>query len=143
MFSVIDGRSSRGLHCGGELLPYPSNVTPLLGCALALRWLEFEKGERHTFALWLANSVWWEIALHVDRRERIELPTGPMEAWRVTAAPQFEGIGTALNRIVQAILPPFRIHFDAEPPHRFVRFSFPTGPFPWNPRGLIEATELS
>jgi hypothetical protein len=87
--------------------------------------------------------VWWEIALHVDKRERIELPTGTIDAWRVTAAPQFEGIGTALNRIVQAILPPFRIHFDAEPPHRFVRFSFPTGPFPWNPRGLIEATELS
>jgi len=145
MVSVEEGwfRDVRGLHWGGELLPYPSNVTPLLGCALALRGLEFEKGERHTFALWLANTVWWEIALHVDKRERIELPGGPMEAWRVTAAPQFEGIGTALNRIVQAILPPFRIHFDAAPPHRFVRFSFPTGPFPWNPRGLIEATELS
>ena len=87
--------------------------------------------------------MWWEIALHVDKRERIGLPTGTIDAWRVTAAPQFEGIGTALNRIVQANLPPFRIHFDAEPPHRFVRFSFPTGPFPWNPRGLIEATELS
>jgi hypothetical protein len=145
LVSVEEGwfRDVRGLHWGGELLTYPSNVTPLLGCALALRGLDFAKGERHSFALWLANSVWWEIALHVDKREPIELPTGTIEAWRVTAAPQFEGIGTALNRIVQAILPPFRIHFAAEPPHRFVRFSFPTGPFPWNPRGLIEATELS
>jgi len=144
MVSVEEGwfRDVRGLHWGGELLPYPSNLTPLVGCAVALRGLDFVKGERHAFALWLAHSVWWEIALHVDKRERIELPTGTIEAWRVTAAPQFEGIGTALNRIVQAILPPFRIHFDAEPPHRFVRFSFPTGPFPWNPRGLIEATEL-
>jgi len=144
MVSVEEGwfRDVRGLHWGGELLPYPSNLTPLVGCAVALRGLDFVKGERHAFALWLAHSVWWEIALHVDKRERIELPTGTIEAWRVTAAPQFEGIGTALNRIVHAILPPFRIHFDAEPPHRFVRFSFPTGPFPWNPRGLIEATEL-
>lgn len=143
--SVEEGwfRDVRGLHWGGELQPYPSNVTPLLGAAVAGRGLDFVKGERHAFALWLANSVWWEISLHVDKRERIDLPFGTLEAWRVTAVPQFEGIGTALNRIVQAILPPFRVHFDAEPPHRFVRFSFPTGPFPWNPRGLIEATDLS
>ena len=144
MVSVEEGwfRDVRGLHWGGELQPYPSNVTPLLGCALALRGLDFVKGERHHLALWLANSVWWEIALHVDRRERIEVPAGAFDAWRVTAHIQFEGIGTALNRIVQAILPPFRLHFDAEPPHRFLRFSFPTGPFPWNPRGLIEAAEI-
>ena len=135
-------RDVRGLHWGGELQPYPSNITPLLGAALALRGLEFVKGEKHHLALWLANSVWWEISVHVDKRERIALPFGTIDAWRVTAHPQFEGIGSALNRIVQAILPPFRAHFDAEPPHRFVRFSFPTGPFPWNPRGLIEATEL-
>ena len=142
--SVEEGwfRGVRGLHWGGELEPYPSNITPLLGCALALRGLDFTKGERHHMAVWLANSVWWEVAVHVDRRERIDLPLGSLEAWRVTVAPQFEGIGSALNRVVQAILPPFRAHFAVEPPYRFVRFSFPTGPFPWNPRGLIEATEL-
>lgn len=142
--SVEEGwfRGVRGLHWGGELHPYPSNVTPLLGCAVALRGMEFVKGERHHLALWLANSVWWEVALHVHRRERIEVPAGTFEAWRVTAHPQFEPIGAALNRVVQAILPPFRLHFDARPPHRFLRFSFPTGPFPWNPRGLIEATAI-
>jgi hypothetical protein len=133
-------RDVRGLHWGGELQPYPSNVTPLLGCAIALRGLEFVRGERHHVALWLANTVWWEVALHVDRRERIAVPAGSFEAWRVTAHPVFDPIGAALNRIVQAILPPFRLHFDAQPPHRLLRFSFPTGPFPWNPRGLIEAT---
>lgn len=142
--SVEEGwfRDVRGLHWGGELQPYPSNVTPLLGCALALRGIQFVKGERHHFALWLANSVWWEIAVHVQRRERIETPAGSFDAWRVSAHPQFEPIGAALNRVVQAVLPPFRLHFDADPPHRFLRFSFPTGPFPWNPRGLIEATDL-
>jgi hypothetical protein len=135
-------RDVRGLHWGGELVPYPTNVTALLGCAVALRGLEFERGERHHLALWLANTVWWEIALHVDRREQVEVPAGTFEAWRVSAHPQFEGIGQALNHVIQAILPPFRLHFETAPPHRFLRFSFPTGPFPWNPRGLIEATEL-
>lgn len=130
-------RDVRGLHWGAELQPYPSNVTPLLGCAIALRGLEFVKGERHQLALWLANTVWWEIGLHVHKSERID---GGHEAWRVTAHPAFEPIGAALNRVIQAILPPFVLHFDTAPPHRLLRFSFPTGPFPWNPRGLIEAT---
>lgn len=133
-------RDVRGLHWGGELQPYPSNVTPLLGCAISLRGLEFVKGERHNLALWLANTVWWEIALHVHKRERIEVAGRDHDAWRVTAHPAFEPIGAALNRVVQAILPPFVLHFDADGSHRLLRFSFPTGPFPWNPRGLIEAT---
>ena len=133
-------REVRGLHWGAELQRYPSNMTPLLGCAVALRGLDFVRGERHHFALWLANTVWWEIAVHVHKTERIELPTGATDAWRVTAHPVIEPLGEALNRIVGAVLPSFVLHFDAEPPHRFLRFSFPTGPFPWNPRGLIEAT---
>ena len=136
-------RDVHGLHWGGTLEPYPGSVTPLLGCAIALRGIEFAKGERHRFALWLANSVWWEVEVHVERRERIEVPAGSFDAWRVAASPRFEAIGTALNRVVQAVLPPFRLHLDAAPPHRFLRFSFPTGPFPWNPRGLIEATDVS
>lgn len=145
MVSVEEGwfRDVRGLHWGGELQRYPANVTPLLGCAVALRGLEFVRGERHHLALWLANSVWWEVAVHVHRREQIEIAAGSFDAWRVDAHPQFEPIGEALNRVVQAFLPPFKLHFGAEPPHRFLRFSFPTGPFPWNPRGLIEAESLS
>ena len=135
-------RDVRGLHWGGTLEPYPRNLTPLLGGAIALRGLEFERGERHRFALWLANSVWWEIEAHVERRERVEVPAGEFDAWRVAVTPRFDAVGTALNRVVAAILPPFRAHLDAHEPHRFLRFSFPTGPFRWNPRGLIEATEL-
>ena len=144
MVSIEEGwfRDVRGLHWGAELHPYPANVTPLIGGAIALRGLDFVKGERHHLALWLANSVWWEIALHVQRRERIDVPAGSFEAWQVTAHPQFAPVGDALNRIIQAVLPPFRLHFHAEPPHRLLRFSFPTGPFPWNPRGLIEAVAL-
>lgn len=136
-------RGVRGLHWGGAIQGYPANVTPLLGCAIAMRGLELERGVRHSFALWLANTVWWEVEAHVEKRERIEIAAGTFEAWRVDVAPRFDAVGKALNRVIAAILPPFRVHFDAAEPHRFLRFSFPTGPFPWNPRGMIEATELS
>jgi hypothetical protein len=129
------------LQWGGTLEPYPRDVTPLLGCALALRGLDFERGARRSFSLWLANTVWWEVNLRVEKLEEMELPTGSARAWRVRARPHFGQIAGRLDRIVQLLLPPFTIHFEEQPPHRFLRFSFPTGPFPWNPRGLIEATE--
>ncbi|MFL5779930.1 MAG: hypothetical protein ACJ760_01315 [Thermoleophilaceae bacterium] len=130
------------LGWGGAIERYPSDVAPLVGCALMLRGLDFERGAERSVSIWLANSVHWEVALKVERRERVEVPAGAFEAWRVRARPSFHAIGGALDRIVGLLLPPFIVHFDAEPPHRFLRFAFPTGPFPWNPRAVIEATGL-
>lgn len=135
-------RDVRALGWGGTLASYPRNLTPLLGAALALRGLLWEPGERHVFALWLANTLWWEVEAHVERRERVTLPAGDHDAWRVRVQPRFGGIAGALDKLVGALLPPFTLHFAVAPPHRFLRFSFPTGPFPWNPRGRIEATAL-
>jgi hypothetical protein len=130
------------LGWGGELERYPSDVVPLLGCAVMLRGLDFERGAERSFALWLANTVYWEVALKVERRERVTVPAGGFDAWRVRARPSFHMVAGALDRIIGMLLPPFVLHFAADAPHRFLRFEFPTGPFPWNPRGLIEATEL-
>jgi hypothetical protein len=56
--------------------------------------------------------------------------------------PSFEQVDAALDRLMEMLLPPLVAHFAAEPPHRLLRFEFPTGPFKTNPSGLIEATEL-
>lgn len=130
------------LGWGGAIEPYPSDVAPLLGCALMLRGLEFERGAERSVSVWLANSVHWEVALKVERRERLDLPAGTFDAWRVRARPSFHAVAGALDRIVALLLPAFVLHFDADPPHRFLRFAFPTGPFPWNRRAVVEATEL-
>ena len=135
-------RDVQTLQWGGELRPYPRSVTPLLACATALRGLDFEKGERRSFAVWLANTLYWQVDLHIERRERVDLPAGAFDAWRIRVRPSFREIAGALDRIMGVLLPPFIIHFEAEAPHRFLRFTFPTGPFPWNPRGRIEAVEF-
>lgn len=134
-------RDVSALHWGGELRPYPRSITPLLPCSLALRGLEFEPGAERTFAIWLANTVYWEVHLRVERRERLAVPAGSFEAWRVRARPSFHEIAGALDRLIAMLLPPFVLHFGAEPPHRFLRFEFPTGPFPWNPRATVEASQ--
>jgi hypothetical protein len=135
-------RGVKALRWGGELVGYPRGLSPLLACAVALRGLEFERGARRRFEVWLANTVGWDVETHVEKRERIDLPTGTAEAWRVRARPSFAEVAGALDRLIGALLPPFVLHFGAESPHPFLRFEFPTGPFRWNPRGVIEATSL-
>jgi hypothetical protein len=130
------------LGWGGEIERYPSDVAPLLGCAVMLRGLDFERGAERSVSIWLANSVHWEVVLKVERRERTAVAAGTFDAWRVRARPSFHAIAGALDRIIGLLLPPFVLHFEAAPPHRFLRFTFPTGPFPWNPRALVEAAEL-
>jgi hypothetical protein len=135
-------RDVAALGWGGAIERYPSDVAPLLGCALMLRGLEFEKGAKRSFSLWLANTVYWEIEAKVEKRERVSVAAGDFDAWRVRVRPSFESVASALDRIIALLLPPFVLHFAAEPPHRFLRFAFPTGPFPWNPRATIEAVTV-
>ena len=137
----FDGTSH--IQFGGKVLPYPRDVVPLLGGILALRGLDFAKGNSLRFNVWLAFSVYWQLELKVERRERITVPAGTGDAWRVKIRPSFAQINGLLDRVVGGLLPDFTLHFEAADTHRLLRFSFPTGPFPWNPKGLVEATELS
>lgn len=127
---------------GGEVGPHPRDLAPLLGCALALRGLDFEPGARRGFTAWIAGNVTWEVEARVEKQEAVELPVGEQSAWRVRLRPSFERVDNALDKLIDALMPPLVAHLAHEPPHRLLRFEFPTGPFRENPPGLIEATEL-
>ena len=136
-------RGVRGLAWGGELEHFPDDLTPLLGCAVALRGLDLERGARRSLSLWIANTVQWEIDVRVEAIEGLEVPAGHFDAARLLIRPSFERVAGPLHRLVELLLPPFHVHLAVEPPRPLLRFSFPTGPFRWNPRGVIEAVELS
>lgn len=135
-------RDVQTLQFGGRLKPYPRSTMPLLGCALGLRGMDFTRGSRSSFPLWLANTVYWQISTHVERAEEVTVPAGSLEAWRVRVRPSFEAINRQLDRVIGLFLPPFVLHFERAAPHRMLRFEFPTGPFPWDPRAVVEATTL-
>lgn len=135
-------RDVEALGFGGELTRYPHNLAPLLGCGLALRGIEFEAGSEREVSVWLANSIFWEVVVRVEKRERVSVPAGSFEAWRVRARPSFELLGNTIDQALAMMLPPVPLHFELEAPHRLLRVEFPTGPFAWNPRGTIEATSL-
>jgi hypothetical protein len=135
-------RGVKVLQWGGEMESYPRDLSPLLACSLALRGLEFSAGARRSLSVWLAATVYWQVESRVEREEEVELPVGSLEAWRVRLRPSFEQVDKALDSLVDALMPPVVMHLETDPPHRFLRLQFPTGPFRWNPPGVIEATEL-
>jgi hypothetical protein len=136
-------RSVKALQFGGEVEPYPRDLAPLLGCAVALRGLELESGAERAFTAWIASSVMWPVETRVEKKEEVEVPAGKVGAWRVRLRPSFEQVDAALDRLMEMLMPPIVVHLAAEAPHRLVRCEFPTGPFKWNPPGLIEAIELA
>ena len=135
-------RNVKVVTFGGEIEPYPRDLVPLLGAAVALRGLDFEQGAKRSFTAWVANVITWQVDARVEKREEISLPAGLLEAWRVRLRPSFEQVDKALDGMIEMLMPPLVAHFEAEAPHRLLRFEFPTGPFKWNPPGLLEATEL-
>ncbi|WP_297547194.1 DUF3108 domain-containing protein [Amycolatopsis sp.] len=135
-------RGTKHLQFGGQVKPFPGDVMPLLGGMVALRGLDFARGSKRTVDLWLAFSVFWQLEVRVERRETVRVPAGHLDAWRVRVRPSFSQISSLLDKVIGGLLPPFTLHFEAAAPHRMLRFEFPTGPLPWNPRGLVEATKL-
>lgn len=135
-------RNVKVLSFGGEVESYPRDLVPLLGAAVALRGLEFEAGAKRSFTAWIANSIVWQVDAKVEKREEVDVPAGKQSAWRVRLRPSFEQVDKALDGLMDMLMPPLVAHFAADPPHRLLRFEFPTGPFKWNPPGLIEAIEL-
>jgi hypothetical protein len=130
------------LQFGGQVKPFPVDVMPLLACLVGLRGLDFARGTKREVDLWLAFSVYWPLEAKVEKRENVRVPAGDIDAWRVRVRPSFAQISGLLDKVIGGLLPPFVLHFEAAAPHRMLRFHFPTGPLPWNPKGLIEATEL-
>ena len=135
-------RHVKVVQFGGEVEPYPRDLAPLVGCAIALRGLELEPGAERAFTAWISSSVMWPVETRVEKQEDIEVPAGKLSAWRVRLRPSFEQVDAALDRLMDMLMPPIVVHLASDVPHRLIRAEFPTGPFKWNPPGLIEATDL-
>ncbi|WP_194819573.1 hypothetical protein [Nocardia sp. XZ_19_385] len=131
------------LQFGGKVEPFPSPLTSLLGGGTTFRGLDFRKGEKQLVNLWLAYSIHWPVEVKVEKRTTVEVPAGRFDTWQVKAKPSFTHINGLLDKVVSGLLPAFTLHFDAAAPHRLVRFSFPTGPMPWNPKGLAQLNHLA
>ncbi|GAA5107256.1 hypothetical protein [Nocardia iowensis] len=125
------------LQFGSGVGPFPSNVVPFIGGLTLLRGLDFIEGAETSLDLWLAFSVHWPVAARVQKQTSVDVPAGRVTSWPVQLRPGFAHVNTLLDKMIGGFIPSSIAHFEAEPPHRLLRFSFPTEPGA-APRGLME-----
>lgn len=129
---------TRHVQFGGRIDPFPQGVMPLIGGLTLMRGIDFRRGHKSKHDLWLAFSLHWPLEVKVEKRTTVDVAAGSFDAWQVRIRPGFAHINGLLDKVIAGFLPPFTAHFEASGAHRMLRFSFPTGPMPWNPRGVLE-----
>lgn len=130
----------------GRVGPFPAGLTPVVGLGTTLRGLDFAAGASGQLPVWLAFALSWPVELRVDKRERVTVPAGRVEAWRVVVRPSLAVLGplrAVVEPTVGTLLPEVVLHLACDDPHPLVRFEGPAGPFPWSPRAVLELTEIT
>jgi len=126
---------------GGELAPYPRELLPAPALPLALRTLPLAEKARFMPTVWLAAVVHWPLDVRVEKRERVELPAGRLDCWRVRLRPSLLDVAQALDELSANVVPPLVAHVTVDG-QRLARLAFPTGFGRGDPPGLLEATAL-
>ncbi|PXX71339.1 hypothetical protein DFR70_101761 [Nocardia tenerifensis] len=125
------------LQFGSGVGPFPPNVMPFIGGLTLLRGLDFAEGTEIPLDLWLAFSVHWPVTARVQKQAVVDVPAGRAATWPVHLRPGFAHVNSLLDKMIGGFIPSSFAHFDVEPPHRLVRFDFPTEPGS-APRGVME-----
>lgn len=126
------------LQIGEGIATFPEDLMPLAGGLTLLRGLDFAEGLEEHIPLWLAFSVHVPISAKIEQRGVVEVPAGAVDCWQVRLRPRLTGMNSMLEKMLGGLLPPAVAHIEAAAPHRMIRFGFPTGPMPWDPRGVME-----
>ncbi|MDO8187272.1 hypothetical protein Q5424_16100 [Conexibacter sp. JD483] len=134
-------RDVQAPQMGGELTPYPREMVPAPALALALRALPLGERARFVPRVWLAAVVHWPLDMRVEKRERVTVPAGKLDCWRIRMRPSLLDVAQALDELSANVVPPLVAHVAVDG-QRLVRLAFPTGPGRSDPPGLLEATEL-
>lgn len=126
---------------GGDVSAYPREMVPAPALALALRVLPLAEKARFVPPVWLTAVVHWPIDVRVEKREKVAVPAGKFDAWRVRLRPSLVDVAQALDELSATVVPPVIAHVAVDG-QRLVRLAFPTGPARTDPPGLLEATDL-
>lgn len=126
---------------GGEVNAYPREMVPAPALALALRVLPLADKARFVPRAWLTAIVHWPLDVRVEKRERVKVPAGSFDSWRIRLRPSLADVAQALDELSANVVPPVVAHVAVDG-QRLVRLAFPTGPGRADPQGLLEATEL-
>lgn len=126
---------------GGEVAAYPRTLVPAGGIAVALRLLPWAPKAKFAPPVWLTAIVHWPLDMRTEAKEKITVPAGSFEAYRVRIRPSLVDVAQSLDELSANVIPPVTAHIDTRT-GRLLRVDFPTGAAKGDPKGFIEATDL-
>jgi hypothetical protein len=128
---------------GGDVGAYPRTMVPAAGLAVAFRALNWDAKSKFAPPVWLTAIVHWPLDLRVEKKESITVPAGKFEAFKIRVRPSLVDVAQSLDELSANLIPPVYVYVAVKPAGRVLKVDFPTGPGRNDPRGYIEATELS
>jgi hypothetical protein len=127
---------------GGEVAAYPRTLIPAGGLAVALRLLPWAPKVRFTPPVWLTAIVHWPLDIRTEAKESVTTPAGTFDAYRIRIRPSLVDVAQSLDELSANVIPPVTAHIAVDS-GRLLRVDFPTGAAKSDPRGYLEAVELS
>lgn len=121
----------------------PAEMYPEVALPFMLGWLELET--RKSLYAWINDR--FVAKLYVERAgtEVLAAPIGRRETVKVVMYPDLNdwiSLGSVLTRLAKPFIPKYRMWFEAEAPHRLVRFEGPYGP-PGAPEIILELAAVA
>ena len=127
---VGEGRHERVQFDGGPL-PWPAPTYPEVMLPFVMRGVPRD-GTRRPLYSWTNDR--FVARVYVESRGKaqpLEVPAGriaAVECWMYPDLNDWIALGRVVTRLAKPLLPRYDIHFEAEAPHRVVRFEGPYGP---------------
>lgn len=127
---------------GGMVGAYPRTMVPGPALALALRVLPWKPKAQFSPPVWLTAIAHWPLDMRVEKKEKIKVEAGSFECWRIRMRPSLVDVAQSLDELSANVIPPVCAYVDIDT-NRLIKVDFPTGPGRQDPRGSVDAIELS
>lgn len=119
------------VHFHDGPFPWPAPTYPEVMLPFVMRGVPHD-GERRALYSWTNDRFVARVYVEARGKPRpIEVPAGTIDAvecWMYPDLNDWIALGRVVTRLAKPLLPRYDIFFEAEPPHRVVRYEGPYGP---------------
>ncbi len=126
--------------------PFPPDLNHFFSLPMAIRGLDFENKESNDLQIWFSSHFTpWKMNIIVEDREKITVPAGEFECYRVRLEPDLKAIFHQwywVARMINRWIPNFYYWFDVNEPYPMVKFVGRFGPVGFSPQQVHELVSI-
>ncbi len=126
--------------------PFPLDLNHFSSLPMAVRGLDFEKGETNDLKIWFSSHFTpWKMNIVVEGKEKVRVPAGEFECYKVRLEGDLRAIFRKwywVARMINPWIPKFYYWFDVNPPYPMVKFNGRFGPVGFSPVQVHELVSI-